>query len=489
MDQKIIYPGQIPLDTDLLYAERFASIATGRMAGGIFGEGNTAASGLACTPGSGLEVSIAPGQIIAPGVVDASALGTLAAVASALPRQYILRDATTLTVPGTGATYIVYATVATSDTAQQVLPFYNASNPTQTFAGQNNSGAALPTIRADGITLAIATSVPAGGIPLWSIAVTSGAASIATGMISKAAGAPFYRNLVDIAPRVVAPYDAALSAAISGYPLAVIVSDTSGALWVSTQAANTTTPGASGAKWSQLATEDWVNGLLDDYILTTDATVLAQRASRQWTSVTASTSVTAPAWATRCEVWITGGGGGGAGCNGTSLSGAINGGGGGAAATVYTMFSITSGATVALGIGAGGAGGSGTGTANAGGASAVTLAGSTLVSAGGGENSNWYSANGSAGAFGGTGTSSGNSAILSYFWTPGGYGSDGQSSSSTRDGCGGTSYWGGGGRAGVGGGRDGQAWGSGGGGAYETDGSTCSGGAGKQGFAIYRWLP
>jgi hypothetical protein len=50
-----------------------------------------------------------------------------------------------------------------------------------------------------------------------------------------------------------APYSAALSAAIGGYPLNAIVSaGIAGAFWVSTVENNTTVPGATGASWSSL---------------------------------------------------------------------------------------------------------------------------------------------------------------------------------------------------------------------------------------------
>ncbi|MFT9016402.1 MAG: hypothetical protein ABF990_11790 [Acetobacter sp.] len=54
------------------------------------------------------------------------------------------------------------------------------------------------------------------------------------------------------AQRGVAPYNAALSTLIGGYPKFAIVVDSAGAFWVSTADANTTVPGADGAKWQSL---------------------------------------------------------------------------------------------------------------------------------------------------------------------------------------------------------------------------------------------
>lgn len=235
------------------------------------------------------------------------------------------------------------------------------------------------------------------------------------------------------------------------------------------------------------ATEGWVTD--QGFETTSAALLLSQRASAPFYAVTRGTTIPVPSWATRLEVWMTGGGGGGAGCNGTSLNGAINGGGGGAGATAYVMASVSSGQSVSFVIGIGGSGGFGTDSANAGGSTILTIDGNTIMTARGGGNSNWYSANGSSGAPGGIVTNSGSSAIISYFPINGGMGTDGQSSFATRDGSGGASFWGGGGRAGVGAGIPGSAWGAGGGGAYQTYGGAHTGGAGAQGIVLYRLLP
>ncbi|CAP56552.1 glycine-rich domain-containing protein [Gluconacetobacter diazotrophicus] len=216
-----------------------------------------------------------------------------------------------------------------------------------------------------------------------------------------------------------------------------------------------------------------------------------QDASGPWNTATASGTVVTPAWATRLEIWMTGGGGGGAGCQGTSISGAISGAGGGAAATVYAMLSVTSGAAVALSVGSGGAGGAGTAAAAAGGASAVSVNGTILATANGGGGATWYSANGSAGASGGDYASEASAGVLQIAQIKGGSGGDGQGQNYVFAGGGAPSHWGGGGRAGAGGGIAGVAWGAGGGGAYDVSGSgtVYSGGAGAGGAIMYRFLP
>ncbi|BCZ76156.1 hypothetical protein [Komagataeibacter phage phiKX2] len=195
MDRQIVYPAQIPLDSDQLNAQRNAYVGLGQLAAMAYGWGTVSASGFACTPGSGLALVVAPGSLLAPGVVDASAYGTLSAVGSALVRQYVSRDPVTLTVPGAGATYTVYVTPATVDTDDTVLPFYNAADPSVTYAGADNSGKTAPTVRQDLAQLGIGATVPSGAYPLWTITVPAGATSITAAMIVQASGAPFYDTI------------------------------------------------------------------------------------------------------------------------------------------------------------------------------------------------------------------------------------------------------------------------------------------------------
>lgn len=195
MDRQIVYPAQVPLDSDLLNAQRNAHVGLGQLAGMAYGADTVAAGGFACTPGGGMAVSIAPGSLLAAGVVDVSAYGTLAASASPLVRQYASRDPVTLDVPGAGAGYVVYVTPATVDAGDTVLPFYNAADPSVTYAGAGNGGQAAPTVRRDVAQPGIGTGVPAGAYALWSVNVPAGATAITADMIARAPGAPFYDTI------------------------------------------------------------------------------------------------------------------------------------------------------------------------------------------------------------------------------------------------------------------------------------------------------
>ena len=194
MDRVITYAGEIPLVEDQLAPQRNAMVAIGRLAQAAFGT-QVAAEGFApSVTGSDLNVTLGPGSILVPGVVDSSAYSVLPVVGSELIQQYISRDPVVLPVPAAdvATTVTIYATVSTEDTGSYALPFYNAANPSQPFAGQGNSGVGLPTARQNIVTFGAAITVPTGAYPLWSVSVGASATSIAATDITQAPNAPFW---------------------------------------------------------------------------------------------------------------------------------------------------------------------------------------------------------------------------------------------------------------------------------------------------------
>lgn len=389
MDRQIQYPAQIPLVEDMLNAQRNAMVGIGHLAGGTFGANTVAASGFACAPGEGLTLTIAPGALLAPGVVDASAYGTLAAVSSALVRQFISRDPVTLAAPAAGATYIVSVTPLTVDTDDTVLPFYNAADPSVTYAGEGNSGLAAPTVRRDEAALSIGASVPEGSYPLWQIVVPAGAVAITTDMIAVASGAPFYPSLAAVAPRIVAPFNAQLAVAMGGYPLNAVVADpaTAGTFWVSMADANVSTPGATGATWQSLfnglATQAWANGqflqldlatlqqITGPVAFNTAPTVPNAEAAQNPVALgqiagltngrliniqkfTASGTYTPTSGATSAIGWVQGGGGASGAVPAAGSTQAVISGGGNGGAFCAVRFSVSADAPIAITVGSGG---------------------------------------------------------------------------------------------------------------------------------------
>ncbi|MBB6814352.1 tail fiber protein, partial [Escherichia coli] len=149
----------------------------------------------------------------------------------------------------------------------------------------------------------------------------------------------------------------------------------------------------------------------------------------------------------RIRVTITGGGGGGGGCKAISNNETFFGAGGGAGGTIISIMTPTQN-SYPVTIGAGGAGGVSATNGTSGGNSVFA----SLIAPGGA----------GGGKVGITNTNGGNGGVPSTgdIRITGGNGGDGQSGNISVSGEGGTSHWGGGGRAGAGGGVSGKAYGS-----------------------------
>lgn len=80
MDRQIIYPGAIPLETDLLNTNKYGMLGLSKLAAAILGT-STMLNGLACVPDSpaSLNVSVAPGEIYSLQNIDGTAYSSLAA--------------------------------------------------------------------------------------------------------------------------------------------------------------------------------------------------------------------------------------------------------------------------------------------------------------------------------------------------------------------------------------------------------------------------
>ncbi len=210
MDRNLVYPGAIPLDTDILTLNRNAMVAFGFLAQACLGT-NTVVDGLACTPTSpaSLAVQVGPGSISQLSVVDASAYGSLPAdTTDALVKVGINLTATSFslaapTSAGQSIAYMIEATLSEVDADPLVLSYYNASNPAQPFSGANNNGLAQNTLRRQVVQLQLKAGAPAttgsqalppvdnGWVGLYSITVGYGQLAILSSNIAVLAQAPF----------------------------------------------------------------------------------------------------------------------------------------------------------------------------------------------------------------------------------------------------------------------------------------------------------
>jgi hypothetical protein len=112
----------------------------------------------------------------------------------------------TLTAPlsvGQSTNYILEAAFQEADGDPVVLPYYNASNPAQSFSGQSNSGSPQNTVRAQQVQLQLKPGVPgntgsqttpaadSGWIGLYQITVAYGQTEITAANIGVLPTAPF----------------------------------------------------------------------------------------------------------------------------------------------------------------------------------------------------------------------------------------------------------------------------------------------------------
>lgn len=208
MDRQIIFPGAIPLETDLLATNKNAMMGLSKLAAAMFGTGNFV-NGLSCGPNSpaALNVIVAPGEIYSLQNVDGTAYSSLAAdTAHQVLKQGILMDAVTLAcaAPGTAGqsiNYLVQAAFAETDVNAVVLPYYNASNPSVAWSGPSNSGTAQFTNRQDQCVLSVVAGAAAttgtqttpnpsaGAVGLCVVTVAQGQTTIVAGNITQYSGA------------------------------------------------------------------------------------------------------------------------------------------------------------------------------------------------------------------------------------------------------------------------------------------------------------
>lgn len=210
MDRQIIYPGQIPLETDLLNTNRNVLIGLGLLAQDIFGTG-TIVGGLPCTPTApaSLAVLLGGGRIYALETVDATAYSSLPLdTTDQILKQGIVLGSTTLScpapvTPGFAINYLIEGGYQDQDTTSVVLPYYNASNPSSAWSGPNNTGASQATQRKGIVSLIAKAGIPAatgsqatpaadaGYVPLYVVTVIFGQTTVVGGNIVQAPGAPF----------------------------------------------------------------------------------------------------------------------------------------------------------------------------------------------------------------------------------------------------------------------------------------------------------
>jgi hypothetical protein len=210
MDRNIVYPGSIPLDTDILNLNRNAMTGIGALTAAALGSG-VIVDGLACsaTAPASLTVNVAPGSITQLAALDSNAYGSLAAdttdqlVKTGINLQPTSFTLTPPTVSGDSINYLIEAAFSETDTDAVVLPYVNAANPSQPYSGPGNSGTAQNTQRIARVQLQLKPGVAAaagsqatpavdtGWVGLYVITVNYGQSAVHNAAISVMPGAPF----------------------------------------------------------------------------------------------------------------------------------------------------------------------------------------------------------------------------------------------------------------------------------------------------------
>jgi len=209
MDRQIVYPGAVPLETDLLNTNKFAMIGLAKLASALLGS-DTCLAGLNCTPASpvSLQIHVSAGEIYCLQYIDEAAYSTLPADHSGTILKQGLTSGVTLELhppeqTGTSIDYLIQVAYVEADTGGIVLPFYNAADPTKAFNGQGNAGEALPCVRQGICSLSLKAGASAvsgkqttpeadpGCVSAWIITITDGTKGITADNIRRSPDAPF----------------------------------------------------------------------------------------------------------------------------------------------------------------------------------------------------------------------------------------------------------------------------------------------------------
>jgi hypothetical protein len=191
MDRTIVYPGAIPLDTDLLNANRNTMVALGALISATLGT-SSIYDGLTVIPTSpaSTAVLVAPGCITQLAAVDSTGYGSLPPDASdALMKMGVNVGYTVLTltapaVSGQSIAYLIEAAFQETDLDPVVLPYYNAANPTSPYMGPNNTGTAQATRRRQSVLLTAKAGTPATTGTQTPPAADAGALAVAVVTVS-----------------------------------------------------------------------------------------------------------------------------------------------------------------------------------------------------------------------------------------------------------------------------------------------------------------
>ena len=208
MDRIFTYPGAIPLETDLAYAQVAAMVGVGYLAEAALGVG-TSVYGLSCIPNipADLRVQVGRGMVAQSAAIDATAFGSIPANAGLTMKMGINVGITqvTLAAPttvGQSQCFLIQTSLQESDADPVAIPYYNAGNPAVSWSGPGNSGVPQNTHRVQraiiGVVAGVASptgsqtipAVTAGWVPLHVVTLSYGQTSITSASIAQHSDTP-----------------------------------------------------------------------------------------------------------------------------------------------------------------------------------------------------------------------------------------------------------------------------------------------------------
>ena len=251
MDRQIVYVGAVPLDTDQLLQSRNIMVALGYLAKMTVGDGSVYADGLACSPGGGLTVAIAPGSMTLPTVIDTGYYGALPPDGDPVVKTGINTAPVVVSLPGTGTT-IVSGRVAEVQAGSTTLAYYNPANPGQTLFGVQGNGQAQASVLQQRVAFAATapSAIPAGYTALWQVAVPASSTEVDASMITAAAGSPFLSVKLPQAAPILSP-------AFAGMPTAPTPAAGDASATVATTAFVAAATMRNRAAWGAAGTYSW----------------------------------------------------------------------------------------------------------------------------------------------------------------------------------------------------------------------------------------
>jgi hypothetical protein len=210
MDRLTVEYGQLPLETDLLYAQRFAMVGIAKMAETVLGTGTIVDGfGLAPTsPNPTMSLVMSPGCVYELENLEQTTWSSLGTDNHNIVKQGVLLDAVTMTFTapttvGYAQNYLVQVQYQDLDTGAVVRPYFDSANPALPFEGPGNAGTADNTVRKGYVSYNVKAGSPApagtqaiptpdaGYAGLWVVTVANGATTVSSGNIVMYDFAPF----------------------------------------------------------------------------------------------------------------------------------------------------------------------------------------------------------------------------------------------------------------------------------------------------------